>query len=333
MINRFAVSVILLVLGNASQAQVVRTWVSASGNDTNPCTRTAPCRTFAAGILAVDEPGEVVVLDSAGFGPVTIDKSVMLVSPPGIYAAIAPTSGNAVTVTTSMTPTSRSVVLRNLTLVSHGAAFGVFRQSSSTPLHVEGCTIMYFGLDGVHEEDSGGLTIHDSVFRSNGVGVFVTNATAEGRLTVDRSRFEFSGSSGVWVSRGGRAVIRDSLATFGIMGFRINVEGENEAAKMDVENSIAAFNSWGFIVQAGANSSARMNLERCRSSQNAVGIRAQSFAMTSDIVVRLSNCVITENLEGVVIAPSGATVISRGNNTIEGNETSDGTGLTTFNPK
>lgn len=192
---------------------------------------------------------------------------------------------------------------------------------------------MYFGLDGIHEEDSGGLTIHDSVFRNNGVGVFVTSATAEGRLTVDRSRFEFSGSSGVWVGRGGRAVIRDSLATFGIIGFRINVEGENEAAKMDVENSIAAFNHWGFIAQAGANSSARMNLERCRSSQNAVGIRAQSFAMTSDIVVRLSNCAITENLEGVVIAPSGATVASRGNNTIEGNATSDGTGLGTFNPK
>src|SRR6266571_7551654 len=67
-----------------------RTFVSAaSGNDANPCTRTAPCRNFQAAIAQTASGGEVIVLDSGGYGTVTINQSVSLIAPPGIYAGIS----------------------------------------------------------------------------------------------------------------------------------------------------------------------------------------------------------------------------------------------------
>jgi hypothetical protein len=95
----------------------VRTWVSPAGVDTNPCTREQPCRNFAAAITAVAAGGEVVALDSAGYGPVTITKSVTIVAPVGVHAAIAPSSGNAITVSATATD---QIVLRNLYLNSQG---------------------------------------------------------------------------------------------------------------------------------------------------------------------------------------------------------------------
>src|SRR5437870_11556491 len=71
-----------------------RTFVSAAtGNDANPCTRTAPCRNFAAAIAQTASGGEVVVLDSGGYGTVTINQAVSLIAPSGVYAGITVFSG------------------------------------------------------------------------------------------------------------------------------------------------------------------------------------------------------------------------------------------------
>jgi hypothetical protein len=100
----------------------VRTWVSPAGVDTNPCTREQPCRNFGAAITVVAAGGEVVALESAGYGPVTITKSVTIVAPAGVHAAIAPTSGAAITVSAA---DSDHVVLRNLYLNSQGGTLAL----------------------------------------------------------------------------------------------------------------------------------------------------------------------------------------------------------------
>src|SRR5262245_34837012 len=66
-----------------------RTFVASTGSDANPCTLTAPCRSFATAIANTSPNGEVIVKDTAGYGPVTITKSVSIVSPPGVYGGIA----------------------------------------------------------------------------------------------------------------------------------------------------------------------------------------------------------------------------------------------------
>src|SRR5215203_36938 len=71
---------VLLTLSASAQAQATRTWVSGVGDDANPCSRTAPCKTFAGAISKTAASGEISVLDPGGFGAVTITKSISIVS-------------------------------------------------------------------------------------------------------------------------------------------------------------------------------------------------------------------------------------------------------------
>lgn len=99
-------------------ASAQRTFVASTGNDanaTNNCSIMFPCRSFAAAMAQTQDGGEIVVLDSAGYATVTIDRSVSIVAPHGVYAGITAFSGNAVT------STGLRVALRGLTLNTFGA--------------------------------------------------------------------------------------------------------------------------------------------------------------------------------------------------------------------
>src|SRR3989475_7600901 len=73
-----ALALIALALPASASAQVTRTWVSGVGDDVNPCSRTAPCKTFAGAISKTAARGEINVLDSGGFGAVTITKAITI---------------------------------------------------------------------------------------------------------------------------------------------------------------------------------------------------------------------------------------------------------------
>ena len=100
-------------------AQNNRSAVSLTGNDTASCTVPDPCRTFDVAISKTNAGGEVIVLSSAGYGPFTVTKSISIISPPAYHAALAPTSGNAITINAD----NALVVLRGLTL--NGSLGGV----------------------------------------------------------------------------------------------------------------------------------------------------------------------------------------------------------------
>ncbi len=70
--------VVLWSCVSSAQAQATRTWVSGVGDDANPCSRTAPCKTFAGAISKTADGGEINVLDAGGFGAVTITKSITI---------------------------------------------------------------------------------------------------------------------------------------------------------------------------------------------------------------------------------------------------------------
>src|SRR6516164_8809544 len=108
-----------------AQAQRARTFVASYGNDSNPCTFGSPCRTFQQAVNVVAAGGEVTAIDSAGYGPISINQSVTITSPPGVEAGIVPTSGNpAILITTagiSFDPPIPNIVqLRGLTLDGTG---------------------------------------------------------------------------------------------------------------------------------------------------------------------------------------------------------------------
>src|SRR6266567_2283961 len=77
-INALAIAIFTFAFASMAQAQATRTWVSGVGDDANPCSRTAPCKTFAGAISKTAAGGEISVLDPGGFGAVTITKAITL---------------------------------------------------------------------------------------------------------------------------------------------------------------------------------------------------------------------------------------------------------------
>src|SRR6266480_6658155 len=119
-INALAIAIFTFAFASVTQAQATRTWVSGVGDDVNPCSRTAPCKTFAGAISKTAEGGEIDPLDPAGYGAVTITKAMTIDGGTGSGwgSILATGTANAinVNVTTGNHVNDAVVILRNLTI-------------------------------------------------------------------------------------------------------------------------------------------------------------------------------------------------------------------------
>src|SRR5438105_15466211 len=115
---------ITLACAAAAHAQATRTWVSGVGDDVNPCSRTAPCKTFAGAISKTADKGEIDCIDPGGFGTVTITKNITI-DGNGTFASILAAGTNGVNVNDSASgaPNSKIVRLRNISI--NGAGTGL----------------------------------------------------------------------------------------------------------------------------------------------------------------------------------------------------------------
>ncbi len=170
-----------------------RTFVASTGVDTNACSISAPCRSFSAAIAKTSAPGEVIVLDSAGYGPVTIDKSISLIAPAGIHAGVTVSSGDGITVDAP----GSTVLLRGLSINGHGGVTGV-NVLQVTVLRIENCVISGMTGDGVlHGADASALFVVDTSVRDNlGNGI---DFVAHGIVVLDRVRSEGNQFDGLFV--------------------------------------------------------------------------------------------------------------------------------------
>src|ERR1700759_1166815 len=100
-----------LLASAPAHAQESRTWVSGVGDDANPCSRTAPCKTFPGAISKTAAQGEINVLDPGGFGQLTITKSIVVDGSGGNIAGVLAASGNGININALVTDV---VTLRNL---------------------------------------------------------------------------------------------------------------------------------------------------------------------------------------------------------------------------
>jgi hypothetical protein len=96
--SAFASLLFLALFASTSMAQAQRTFVSGLGSDGNPCTRAAPCRTLTTALAQTNAGGELIVLDSAGYGAFAIGKSVSVIASPGVYAGISVFSGDGIVI-------------------------------------------------------------------------------------------------------------------------------------------------------------------------------------------------------------------------------------------
>jgi len=141
-----------LLLAGSAFAQASRTWVSGVGDDANPCSRTAPCKTFAGAISKTAVCGEIDALDPAGYGAVTITKGITIDGGGNLASVlVAGTNGIVVSISTSAATCQQTVILRNLSINGIGSGINAIRLIGSTVtfLHIEHLSIQRFTTRGV----------------------------------------------------------------------------------------------------------------------------------------------------------------------------------------
>jgi parallel beta helix pectate lyase-like protein len=300
----FLVATFVFAFASIAQAQATRTWVSGVGDDVNPCSRTAPCKTFAGAISKTAVNGEIDSLDPGGFGAVTITKSITIDGTTGAgFGSILAAGTNGVNVNDSATATPGTiiVVLRNLSIQGAGTGLVGVNITSGKSVHVENCSIQGF------KAGSG-----------RGISDTRNNAGLTGHLFVEGTDIRNNTGSGIAVVPGGSVTL-------------INVEVDN-CHLVDNGTSVASgFVAVGTTVKAtisrttasrnqtfgiAGEGGSKISIDHCIVSFNGVGVDANGAATE----IRMSNTVVTRNV-GNGLGLSGGAIRSYGNNMLRGNGT------------
>ena len=227
-----------LLASAPAHAQASRTWVSGVGDDANPCSRTAPCKTFAGAISKTAAGGEINCLDPGGFGAVTITKSITI-DCHEIFGSVLVSGTNGINIAAS----GGNVVLRNLNingLVNNGLK-GVSITTANN-VWIEDCTIFGFVNQGIIDTRAtgGSLTIVNTTTRNNSQAGIAT-ATTGGTLKVvmDNVR-SYNNQVGAALSTNTNAAIkRSELSNNTASGY------EGDGANTAIDNSVIANNATG----------------------------------------------------------------------------------------
>lgn len=280
----------------ASQAfgQATRTWVSGVGDDANPCSRTAPCKTFAGAISKTAASGEINALDSAGFGAVTITKSITIRTD-GVTGGILQAATTGVIVNAGATD---RVVLKGLDFEGIGTGIDGIRFLAGGLLVVEDCEINNVTQQGIDFVPTAAtlstLNVKNTIIRNAALGaILIKPGTGGAKAIIDNLHTE-RGQFGIRAEAGADVVIRNSvLAEHSGNGALVFSNGA--AAKMFLESTTSAYNT-----QAGLKSE---------------GTGASAF---------ISNVTVTGNAQGFQEASSGK-IFTFGNNKDLGNTSSSTT--------
>jgi hypothetical protein len=273
--------VVFLTLTAAAQAQATRTWVSGVGDDANPCSRTAPCKTFAGAISKTAAGGEINVLDPGGFGGVTITKAITI-SSEGFEAGVLVSGTNGIIV--NVPNATDVVVLRGLDIEGLGTGLSGITVLTGGTVFVEKCTINKFTVSGINfvpTVANSQLHVVDTIIRNNG---------------------NFGAATGQGIRANSAVAAKVSLNNVrlerNVAGFRAQGSTNNS-----VSNSVASGN-----VQAGFETSAILNLDRIVASNNGTGVACTNF-------LRIGDSTVVGNTTAVSI--TGGNCFSWKNNTMD----------------
>src|SRR4051812_22801395 len=166
--------ILAALTASSASAQATRTWVSGVGNDANPCSRTAPCKTFAGAISKTAPAGEINVLDPGGFGGVTITKSITIRSD-HIEAGVLVSGTNGIVVNAASTD---NVTLEGLDIEGLGTGINGVQIVGGGNVTIIRCTIHHFTGNGVNLVGTAGARalVIDSIITQNAGGINVAGA-------------------------------------------------------------------------------------------------------------------------------------------------------------
>lgn len=273
----------LPLVGHAVQ----RSFVATHGNDGNTasnCPSTAPCRGFAAALSVTEPGGEIIVLRSGGYGPVSISQSVSNIAPEGVYAGISVIAGNGVTVSGA----NAEVTLRGLNINGLGGVTGISLTSGSS-LIVENCTVTNMSAAGLWAGAPASVSIRNSRFTANGQQGAHFTGGASGSVT--GSDFQANAGGGLLVTASGVGTLTKVV----VIGTTAKENG-----------------SYNLDAQAHTSGAARLEVSDSVLSQSGVGIRAYSNGATARVSV--ANSLVSGNaLVGMGASGAGASLVASGN--------------------
>jgi hypothetical protein len=328
-----------------------RTFVSTAGSDSNVgsnCSVVLPCRGFATALTVTSAGGEIIVLDSGGYGPVTVAQDVTIQSPAGVYAGISVISGDGITVNGA----GAKVVLRGLSINGQGGNRGIVITAADT-VRIERCTITNMTSDGIQSNGSGAhVHVYDSLIANvTGNGIYATGAAL---LEVERTRIERGGFIGVQLANDTKAVTLRDVAIVANTNFAIEALPFGASVFMDVtiERALIAENGGGAIngfasgsaslaVAISGSTLVHNNSAQPGSGTVRINATSPSFAQVSieqttlqrnnadavqvlnnGVHATVSNSTLVSN-QGYALSNSLGVLYSRTNNTIRGNASSE----------
>jgi len=289
---------LVLAFSSLASAQATRTWVSGVGDDANPCSRTAPCKTWAGAISKTAPGGEIDALDPGGFGALTITKSITLDGGGGQVASVLVGGTNGIVIAAGATDV---VILHNLRFDG---------------LLGNGTTTASPGLDGVKILSAGTVVLDNlDIFGFNQNGIEVA-AGASINVAINNCRIENVGLSGVTATTtSGTAVVAiDNLHNYKCSPCLDG--GANSDIR--ISNSELALGGKG-IRQLFAGSTITVLNSRLH------GFNNDAIVSIGGSTVNVSGTTITRSAvtSGSAIVPNGGTIASDGTNILVDN-TSNG---------
>ena len=240
-LSLLATALMAVLYSAPASAQATRTWVSGVGNDVNPCSRTAPCKTFAGAISKTATGGEINCLDPGGFGGVTITKAITI-SCEGVTGGVLVAGSNGIIVNA---PAGSNVYLKGLDIQGVSNALNAISFTSGGGLVVDNCVIRGFN-------SANGLAIR---FAPS------TNATLNVVNTIVHNNGSAAGGGGIQVAPTGAATVAKAMldrVTVDRNFVGVAAVGVGGASEMMIMNSTIANNASFGVVASGAGATVRI---------------------------------------------------------------------------
>lgn len=306
-IKVLAIATFMFATVSIAQAQASRTWVSGVGDDANPCSRTAPCKTWAGAISKTAACGEIDALDPGGFGAVTITKSITL-DGTGTFASILASLTTGIIINAAATDV---VTIRGISI--NGFCNGIRGMNilQAKTVNVEDCVIFRFANEGilVNESSDMRLNVRNTVIRDN-VGDGISTTTSSGTLK-----------------------IRTSLEHVSLIGNGNGFHGKS-GTFAEARNCVFSNNTTNGVFgdALGTNPSAIFVWESQISNNGANGVRAGNAGNAGTSGIQLAQNQINMNVGNGVLSSTGGAVSTFGNNSILGNGADGCVGCTGVGP-
>lgn len=253
-----------LAVASIAQAQATRTWVSGVGDDVNPCSRTAPCKTFAGAISKTAAGGEIDVLDPGGFGAVTITKNMTIDGTHGAgFGSILASAVNGVNINDSATATPNTIVvtLRNLSINGAGTTLGLngVNFTAGKRVNIEGCTIFNFSNAGINVNQTGGatgtfVTIRDTTIYNTSRGINLLQSASFVSAVATNTHISNMANDGVRLQTNGNITMEGSSIVHCNNGINMVGTGTGANTSANIINTVVSHNNLvGLVNNAGTS--------------------------------------------------------------------------------